>query len=69
MDIEGSEHDAILGAKKIIKRYKPVLAICVYHRDEDFFDIPNLILSIRPDYKLYFRQYEITDEETVCYAV
>jgi len=32
MDIEGAEIDALQGAKKIIQKSNPMLAICVYHK-------------------------------------
>lgn len=69
MDIEGSEYDALLGAKNVIKKWHPILAICVYHKEDDFYKIPNLIKNIYSGYKIYFRQYELSDEETVCYAI
>lgn len=69
MDIEGSEYDALLGAKNAIRKWHPILAICVYHREDDFYKIPNLIKNIYPGYRIYFRQYELSDEETVCYAI
>lgn len=69
MDIEGSEYEALLGAKNVIKKWHPILAICVYHKEDDFYKIPNLIKGIYSGYKIYFRQYELSDEETVCYAI
>ncbi len=69
MDIEGSETDALLGAKRIIAEYKPKLAICVYHQIEDFWKIPLLMKSLNPNYRLYIRNYEDRIDETVCYAV
>lgn len=69
MDIEGAEQKAILGAKDIIQRDKPKLAICVYHKENDLWDIPLLIKKLVPEYKIYIRQhYDVLDEETVCYA-
>lgn len=36
LDIEGAEYNAIKGAEKTITKYKPKLAICVYHNQSDF---------------------------------
>ncbi len=69
MDIEGSEFDALLGARKIVGRDRPVLAICVYHRQDDLWRIPLLIRQMTPDYKLYLRMYECEGWQTVLYAV
>ncbi len=69
MDIEGSEYYALLGAKKIIARDHPKLAICVYHKKDDFYTLTTLIKQLYDGYRLYFRQYELSGEETVCYAI
>ncbi len=69
MDIEGAEERALLGAKRIIIEQKPKLAICVYHKAEDIIELPALVLSMRPDYKLAFRHYSANSgSETVMYA-
>jgi FkbM family methyltransferase len=54
LDVEGSELDVLLGAKETIKEYKPVLIVSVYHRGQDFFEIPKLIKEIEPQYKMRF---------------
>lgn len=69
MDIEGAEPDALLGAKKIIKRDKPVLAICMYHAQEHIWQIPLLIQSFSKEYEFFFRRYADECWELVCYAV
>ena len=69
MDIEGSELEAINGAVGIIQRDKPLLAICIYHKQEDFWKIPLRIKEICPDYKKFWiEQYSPWDIETVLYA-
>lgn len=68
MDVEGAEWETIEGAKKIIKKYKPKLAVCVYHRARDIYDIPLLIKQLVPEYKLYLRHYSDSLLDTVLYA-
>ena len=53
MDIEGSEIPALTGATKTIERFKPKLAISVYHKWNDLLAIPQLIHGIRDDYSYY----------------
>nr|WP_240905846.1 FkbM family methyltransferase [Thiorhodococcus mannitoliphagus] len=69
MDIEGAERRALLGAGGTIRRWKPKLAVSVYHRREDLFDIPILVLSLNPAYRLYLRHYTDNQTETVLYAI
>lgn len=69
MDIEGAELNALKGASNIIKKYKPKLAICIYHKSEDIWEIPKYILQLNNKYKLYIRHYSLEDSETVLYAI
>ena len=69
VDIEGSEEDFILGSKKTILRYKPQIAICVYHKSNDFYNLVDLILSINNKYKLYFRHHSFGFTESVMYFI
>jgi FkbM family methyltransferase len=69
MDVEGFELKTLHGAEKIIKRCRPKMAICIYHRSEDLWTIPQYILSLHNDYKLYIRSYHPSGTETVLYAI
>jgi hypothetical protein len=70
MDIEGAELDALKGAEETIKRDKPKLAICIYHKDSDFVETPEYIHEFVPEYRLYVRHHGRTSaRETVLYAV
>jgi len=68
MDIEGAEYSALMGMKKIITRDEPTLAVSVYHKNNDIFEIPLLIKKLNPKYKIYIRHHYIISE-TVCYAI
>ena len=59
IDIEGSELQMLHGACKTISAFKPKMAVSAYHRSDDLWCLPNYVKSIRPDYKIYFRHYEI----------
>ncbi len=68
MDIEGAELDTLRGAAEVIKRDKPKLAVCIYHKPEDIIEIPKYIHSLVPEYKFKVRQHTNTMLETVLYA-
>lgn len=70
MDIEGSELDALKGGEKIIKRDLPHLAISVYHKPSDLWEIGLYLFSIHGNkYKYYIRNYGHQTFDTVLYAI
>ena len=69
LDIEGAEQDAIIGAKQTIKKYHPILAICIYHKAEDWYKIPQIVLAIDADYDVYLRHYMEGIFESVMYFI
>lgn len=68
MDIEGAEVEAIRGARRVIERDKPHLAISVYHKPSDLWEIPLLIYSINKTYQFYIAQHASLLSETVLYC-
>jgi FkbM family methyltransferase len=69
MDIEGGEFDALMGASHVIQRDRPILAICVYHSQEDLWRLPLLMRAMCPDYRMYLKCYRGDGIQTVAYAV
>ena len=69
MDIEGAEPKALQGGRELLKKHRPVLAVCTYHRGAHLWEIPNLIHSIAPDYRIFLRRYAEECWEGVCYAI
>ena len=56
-DIEGDELNLLNSMSEIIKRDRPVISICVYHKREDLVDIPAYLRSICEDYVYSLRKY------------
>lgn len=69
MDIEGSELAALQGAEKTLRKFRPTLAVSVYHNLSDFWTIPRYLESLDLGYKFYLRHFTIHAEETVLFAV
>lgn len=69
MDIEGAEYDALRGAEKVMQRDQPILAICVYHTQDDIWRIPLFVRDLLPEHRLYLRSYEGDGYQTVMYAI
>lgn len=68
MDIEGAELDGINGAQRLISNGSP-LAICVYHKPQDIWKLPERIQELYPNYKFRLRHYSSCIFETVLYAI
>lgn len=69
MDLEGWELPALRGARRHILEDHPKLAVAVYHRARDFWEIPEFILGIRNDYKIHVRHYTEGWSETVMFFI
>jgi hypothetical protein len=69
MDIEGAELAALRGARKTIAKWKPRIAVCVYHQPDDFWTLPEETFSVHDDYQLYLRHYTEGVVESVMFFV
>lgn len=68
LDVEGAEVGALKGAAETIKRLKPKLTVCLYHKLSDMWEVPLLIHDLVPEYKLYCRKNQVRNE-FVLYAI
>ena len=57
MDIEGAEMAALSTAKEVIKRNRPVLALCAYHKRDDLLRFTEFIMKNVDDYVFAVRKY------------
>lgn len=69
MDIEGAELPALKGGIKVIKRERPILAICIYHSINDYYTIPSYLIKELENYKFYVRHHALICNETVLYCI
>jgi FkbM family methyltransferase len=69
MDIEGAELDAIAGATGLIRDHGPMLALCVYHRQDHLWRVPLAVNDLRPDHRLFLRPHNEEGWDLVLYGV
>jgi len=69
LDVEGAEREVIMGSVKTIKEYKPKLAISLYHKYTDLWELPFLIEEIESSYEFYLGHHRDNWFETILYAL
>lgn len=69
LDIEGAERAAIAGMRATLERARPAVAMSIYHRPEDLWELPLLIHDLLPEARLFVRQHGYNGFDTVLYAV
>jgi FkbM family methyltransferase len=69
MDIEGAEMEALGGASRVIREFKPRLAISGYHKPQDLWEIPNKLKELNPNYQITYGHHTPIIWESVFYAV
>ena len=55
MDIEGAERHALVGGRLMLERFRPRMAICIYHLPDDREVIPRLVFEANPQYRQFTR--------------
>jgi FkbM family methyltransferase len=68
MDIEGAEPAALRGARTTLGRFRPRLAIAVYHDIDHLWQLPRMIDALGLGYRFDLGHFTMHDEETVLYA-
>jgi FkbM family methyltransferase len=68
LDVEGAEMATLRGALSSIKKFKPKMAISIYHKPNDLFEICNFLFEQDLGYQFYIDHYTIHMEETVLYC-
>ena len=68
IDVEGYEREVLSGARGTIEQCRPKLAVSVYHRVEDLWEIPAAIAHTWPFYRQYLRHHTPEIYDTVLYC-
>lgn len=68
-DIEGAELSALKGAYNTIHKYKPKLAVCIYHLPTDLWEIILHIKEQFPFYDFSVRTHQYDGLDFVLYAI
>jgi FkbM family methyltransferase len=68
MDVEGSEVNALKGAAKTILKFRPKMAISIYHMSQDLYFIPLFLKNMCSDYEFYIGHHHASLHETILYA-
>jgi FkbM family methyltransferase len=69
MDVEGAEAGAIRGAERTIRERAPFLAVSVYHRPNDLWEVPRLIAALNDEYRFMLRSHGADGADLTAYAV
>jgi FkbM family methyltransferase len=69
LDIEGSELAALKGGARMIRECQPAIAVCVYHRPEDLWEIPIFLHEMLPSHRIGLRTHKFQGFDMVAYAL
>ncbi|MEO8378960.1 MAG: FkbM family methyltransferase [Acidobacteriota bacterium] len=68
-DVEGAEWEAIRGTSGLLHGERPLLAVSVYHRPDDLWQLPLYLHSLGLGYELYLRTQGEDGMDVICYAL
>jgi len=69
MDIEGAEMGALMGGAHTLIKYRPKLAISLYHKPRDIVEIPLYLMKLLPQYNWFIRCYGAHGYDTILYGI
>jgi FkbM family methyltransferase len=68
LDIEGAGLQALRGAERALRRFRPAIAVCLYHRLDDFVTIPAYLRELALGYEFHLDHFWVHEAETVLFA-
>jgi FkbM family methyltransferase len=68
-DVEGGEWEALRGTQRLLDGARPLLAVSIYHRPDDLWELPLYLNSLNLGYRLYLRTQGEDGMDVICYAI
>lgn len=68
-DVEGAEEMILKDIAPIIARYRPKLAVSVYHATRHLWEMPLALMEMCEGYDFYFGSYSMTRYESIFYCL
>ena len=68
-DVEGAEAEALQGARNLIRESRPIVAVSIYHRPDDLWQLPMQLNSLTDGYRFFLRTQGEDGMDVICYAV
>lgn len=69
MHLEGGEFNALNGAQRTIKEYRPIIAVTLYHNSDGIWKIILFLMNLVGDYNYHFRLHSWAGTSAVLYAI
>lgn len=69
LDIEGAEEAALQGMANTLRSFRPALAVCIYHKPADLWELPRLVDELLPDCQFFLRSHAWNGFDLVLYAL
>lgn len=69
LHLEGGELAALTGARRVLQRDRPLLAITAYHNRDGLWRLPALLMGLLSDYRFLFRMHAWCGTGAVLYAI
>ncbi|HEV7425541.1 MAG TPA: FkbM family methyltransferase [Thermoanaerobaculia bacterium] len=68
-DVEGGEWEALRGTQRLLEGGHSLLAVSIYHRPDDLWELPLYLDSLDLGYDLYLRTQGEDGMDVICYAI
>jgi FkbM family methyltransferase len=69
LDLEGAEPQALMGMARTIEKFRPSLAVSIYHEPNHMWEIPLYLMGRLQDYEYYVGHYSYQRWESILYAI